>query len=874
MSKGPPPRLRRLLARLLPPGPVRDGLLGDLDELWGEREARSPLRAKLWYARQVVSAAVHYQLRRAIGVHRLSVTGLLDDLHGDLARAVRTLRRAPGFTLVIVLTLSLGIGATTAIFSVVDSVLLRMLPYPEPERLVRIVAHHREEGGRTDAPHSREDFADLRESDGVFESLAAFTTGPRVLTGGGRAEEIPVASVTSGFFRVLGVDAAIGRTMSDEEVARADPVAVLSDGFWRSHLGADPGVVGQAITLDGVAFTIVGILPPWLDYPTPETMLFIPVSLLGCDDISCGRASRFLHAVGRLAPRVTVEAASAATSALFEELAQVYPDTNERWTAEVVPLRETLVGDIRPELLILLGSVALLLLITCANVANLLLARGAGRRREFAVRAALGAGRARVARQILTESLVLATLGGGVGFLLAVRGVDVLVALGAGSIPRSHVIQTDLRVAAFALAASLATGLLFGLLPSLTASRTNLHDDLRDAGRRGAAGMPRERNRGLLVGIEAALAVTLVIGATLLARSFWNLTRVDTGFTADNVLAVRVRTDGDVMSGAERNAYRREMIRRIGELPGVLAVGGAKDVPLHGVTEAYEFTLPELPESPVRPHTLIVTGRYFEALGIPLVAGRLFTEADETDGALVVVIDRTLAQSHWPDGAAVGETIMVLGRVPATIVGVVGEVRYGDLTDAPAPTLYVLPHFGGRSSLTLFVRTASDPLALADAVRREVWEVNPEQPAIVGTMSQVRSTTVAEPRFLTALLGGFAGLSVVLALLGVYGVTAYEAGRRTYEVGVRIALGASGRDVVRLLVAEGILPMILGALVGLLGSLALSRTLASLLYGVEATDPATFIVVPLSVVALGLLAVGLPARRAMRVDPRVALAAD
>ena len=518
--------------------------------------------------------------------------------------------------------------------------------------------------------------------------------------------------------------------------------------------------------------------------------------------------------------------------------------------------------------------VAVVLLIACANVANLLLARGANRRREFAVRAALGAGRPRIARQILTESLVLATLAGGLGFLLAVRGVDLLVALGAGSIPRSHVIQADLRVAAFTLAASLATGVLFGLLPSLTASRVNLHDDLRDGGRRGASGTRRHAHRGLLVGVEAALAVILVTGATLLARSFWNLTRVDTGFTAENVLSVTVRTDGDVMSGEERNAYRREMIGRIEGLPGVVAVGGAKDLPLHGVTESYSFTLPGSPDSEVRPQTLIVTGRYFEALGIPLLAGRSFSAADETDQAPVVIVDRALSETRWPDGDAVGETLLVLGRVPAAIVGVVGDVRYAGITRAPTPTLYVLPHFGGRSSLTLFVRTASDPLALADAVRRVVWEVNPDQPAVVSTMGQVRSTTLAEPRFLTLLLGSFAGLAIALALLGVYGVTAYEAGRRTYEVGVRIALGARAPDILRLLVAEGILPMLVGLVVGLLGALALSRTLASLLYGVDATDPATFVAVPFLITILGLLAVYLPARRVIRVDPRVALLAE
>jgi predicted permease len=617
------------------------------------------------------------------------------------------------------------------------------------------------------------------------------------------------------------------------------------------------------------------VLPPSFDYPSPEASVFVPVSLIGCDDINCSRAARFLQVVGRLTSGTSVEGASSSARALFDELERLYPDTNTNRTATVVRLRDSLIGDMRPQLLILLGAVGFLLLITCANVANLMLARGARRRREFAIHAALGAGRSRVARQVLTESLVLATLGGGLGFVLAFRGVDLLVALGAGSIPRSHVIQTDLRIAAFALAASLLTGLLFGLLPSLTASRLNLYDALRDGGRRGSSeGAPRLASRGLLVGVEAALAVMLVTGAVLLTRSFWNVTRVDTGFTAENVLSLALRTDGDVMSGEERNAYRRELVRRLEALPGVLAVGGAKDLPLHGVTEAYSFAVPDLPERPVSPQTLIVTGRYFEALGIPLVAGRAFTANDETDRSPVVIVDRALAERHWPTDDAVGKTLLLQGRVPTTVVGVVGDVRYSGVTSLPAPTLYILPHYGGRSSLTLFVRTSSDPVSLAEAARQAVWDVNPDQPVVISTMGQVRSATVAEPRFLTVLLGSFAGLAIVLAILGVYGVTAYEASRRTYEVGVRIVLGARPADVVRLIIAEGMTPMVFGVVIGLVSARALSGLLATFLYGVAPTDPSTFVAVPLLLGALGLLAVYLPARRATRVDPKVALLAE
>jgi predicted permease len=798
---------------------------------------------------------------------------MLETIVRDVTLAVRTLARRPGFTAVVVLTLALGIGATTAIFSVVDGVLLRPLPYPEPDRLVRVQHHDREDDDVAFGPFSREDFADLQRGTTVFESLAAFSgPGPRVFTGRGDAEEIPVASVTTEFFQMLGVPAAIGRTITAADAAGADQVAVLSDGFWRSRFGADPGVVGSTITLDGAALTIVGVMPASFDFPTRETTAFVPVSLTGCDDINCSRASRFLYVVGRLAAGATIETASATTRSFVEELTQAYPETNRNRTATVISLHESIAGDVRPQLLVLLGAVGFLLLITCANVGNLLLARGATRKHEFAVHAALGAGRTRVIRQVLTESLVLATLGGALGFLVALAGVDLLVALGAGSIPRSHVIHTDFRIAAFTLFASMVTAILFGLLPAQSASRINLHDDLRSSGRKG--GGVRVASLGVLVGAEAALAVILVTGATLLARSFWNLTRVDTGFRAENVLSLTMRTDGDVMSGEERNAYRRELVNGIEALPGVIAVGGAKDLPLHGISEAYSFTLPELPEPAITPETLIVTGSYFEALGIPLIAGRLFTDNDETDRTSAVIVDRALAQRHWPNGDVVGSTLLLQGRIPLQVVGVVGDVRYSGVTETPRPTLYVLPHMGGRSSLTVFVRTSSDPLTVADAARNVVRDVNPNQPVVVSTMSQVRSTTVAEPRFVTALIVSFAGLAILLAVLGVYGVTAYEASRRTYEVGVRIALGARTSSVLGLILARGMAPMGAGILVGLVVAGALSQTLADLLYGVEATDPLTFAAVPLVVAVLGLLGVYLPARRATRVNPRVALISE
>ena len=877
MKGAPPPILRRLLTWLLPPGPVRDGLLGDLDELYAERVRRGVGSADLWYARQLLSAAVHYSPRRLRARRaRGMVVGRMEELARDLGYAFRMLRRRPGFTAVIMLTLALGIGANTAIFSVVDAVLLQPLPYAEPDRLVRVVPQHRGDGEVTAGAFSREDFADLSGDDVAYESMAAYTEGARVLTGVGEPQELEAAYVSSDFFRALGVEATLGRTLGGEEnVPGADRAVVLSHGFWRSRFGSDTGVLGVTVTLDGEPFTIVGVMPPSFDFPSLATSLWVPISLLGCDNVPCGRSSRWMTVVARLAPGATLETARTATDIVLERLERAYPETNEGWsTATVVPLRESIVGDVRPALLVLLGAVALVLLIACANVANLLLARGATRSREFALRAALGAGRSRVVRQLLTESVALALVGGALGFLLAFGVVDAVVTLSAGSIPRSYEIRPDFRVAGFALAASVMTGVLFGLFPSITASRITIRDSLNAGGRSGAETGPRRGRRSLLVVLETALAVVLLTGAGLLIRTFWNLTRTDTGFRAENVLSLSLDMSADVMGGDRRNAYRREIIQRIENLPGVLAVGGSKDVPLHGVSEWYSFSLPGRSDVPAfAPETHIVTGDYFSALGIPLLEGRVFTDADEVDERLLLIVNQTLARQYWPDRDPVGEALMLFGNNEVRIVGVVGDVRYNAIVQAPRPAVYVLPHFGGRRSMTLYVRTASDPLPMANAFRQAIWEVNPDQPVSVSTMRQVVSATVAEPRFLTVLLGSFAVLAVVLAALGVYGVTAYDVSRRTYEVGVRMALGARAGNVLRLIVAQGLAPVLAGLAIGLIAARALTRVLSSLLYGVDATDPMTFASVALLLGAVALLAVYVPARRAARVDPILALRA-
>ncbi|MGH8168566.1 MAG: ABC transporter permease, partial [Woeseiaceae bacterium] len=566
----------------------------------------------------------------------------------DLRYALRTLQKSPGFTAVAVLTLALGIGANTAIFSVVDSVLLRPLSYAEPDRLVRVLHNAPEDGFAVSrGAFSPQDFEDLKRDNNVYEQLAAYHFLPgqskTSLVGVGEPRELETAFVSSEFFSVLGVAAGLGRVPAAEEnTPGADRVAVLSNGFWERAFGADRGIVGRKISLDGETFTVIGVMPATFDFPSREAEVWLPLSRIGEDDIPHIRGLRWMEALGRLAPGVSGEAATSATNAVLRQLEAEYPDTNEGWgSATVQGLRDSLVGDVRPALLILLGAVALVLLIACANLANLLLARGSSRGRELAIRAALGANRGRVVRQLLTESVALAVAGGAVGLALAYQGLETLVDLSAGTIPRPEQIDLDLRIAAFALAVSLLTGIVFGLLPSLQVSRAGVQQTLNEGGR-GATDGPRSQGvRGFLVIAQTAVAVVLLIGAGLLIRSFWNLTHVDPGFAADNVLTVSIRTPSEVLESERRDEYRREILRGIENLPGVLAVGGSKTVPLHGGGEAYSFSIPGRPE-PITPESgvVIVTPGYFRALGVPVLQGRDLTHADDTDGAQVLMVNQ------------------------------------------------------------------------------------------------------------------------------------------------------------------------------------------------------------------------------------------
>jgi predicted permease len=801
----------------------------------------------------------------------------------DVRHAARRLARSPGFTAAVVLSLALGIGANGAVFSVVRGVLLTPLPFAQPDRLVRVLHGHRERGMEPGA-FSPQDLGDLERDAEVYDGLAAWWFTPGLsgmnLTGGGDPLRVSATFVSDRFFPLLGVAAERGRYLAPEEnVPGRDRVAVLSDAFWHRRFGADPGIVGSAIVLDGQPFTVVGVMPPELTYPSKESDLWVPLSLIGEDDIPHQRWLRWLNVVGRLAPGVSPDGAEARTEALVAGLAEEYRESNEGWTeARVVPLSETIVGDVRPALLVLFGAVGIVLLVACANLANLFLARTVGREREMAVRTALGAERGRLVRQVLVESLLVALAGGLVGLVLTAWGVGALRAAApewaGAALPRIEAIRVDPTVVAFSLALALATGLAFGLLPALRASDLCLSSALSEGG---SGGGERLRNRAgaALVVAETAMAVVLLVGAVLLVRSFWLLVQEDPGFRSEGVLALSITTDSDVIDAAARYQYRREVLERIAALPGVVAVGGSKTLPLRGGGEPFGFEVPGRVEGggEVRPESggFIVTPGYFEALGIPIVHGRGFTWNDGRPEHPVVMVNRRFARQVWGRADVVGETLGI-GEHRIEVIGVVEDVRVDGLATPPGSAAYVPPAMAPRSTMKLFVRTAGDPMAFAASVRQAIWEIRPDQPiSEVQALGGVLREQTAQPRLLVSLVGTFAVLAAALAAVGLYGVIAYSVGRRTREIGVRMALGAGRARVVTGVVGRSLALVAGGLGLGLLAAWLGAGLLASQLYEVRPSDPASFLAVVALVLATGAAAASIPARRASRIDPAEAL---
>ena len=816
-----------------------------------------------------------------------------NELRQDLTFALRQLRRSPGFTFVAVATLGLGIGATTAIFSVVDGVLLRPLPYAQADRLVRLrqVDARKSEGGDT----SPANYLDWQGRSRSFEHVAFFQYfGHDLKASSGETISINSWLVSEEYFAVLGVKPRLGRVFLPEEYRPgAARVVVISSALWQQRYGADPRVLGRQEILDGVAHTIVGVMPVSFQYPE-KRHIWAPKIL--SEEETRVRAGNYLGVVARLRPGVTLAAAQDDLNRVSRELAAEYPRTNTKVGVLVTSVPNDVVGAVRPALLVLLGAVTCVLLVACANVANLLLARGADRRREFAIRAALGAGRGRLARQMLSESAILAMLGCAVGLVLGKCGITLILALSPATLPRMDEIALDGRVLVFTLAASVGTALMFGLTPARMFSIPDLNSAVREGGRGTSPSRGRLRIRSLLIVTEVALALVLLVGSGLLIRSFIVLLRVDPGFAPENRARVQLFL-WDLYAKPElRAGVLRDILARMASVGGVESVGAVSALPFAaaniGVQTPIWFEGRPAPSPGETPnvYTTVVTNGYFETMGVALRRGRTFTAADNATGARVALISESLVRRHFPNDDPIGKRIAVAfdggayaslkhGDVTTDqsreIVGIVADVRHDGLEAAPREEMY-MPHaqfpFG---SMTVVVKTRGDPAPLLPLLQRAVWDVNRNQAIYAATtMNALVGTSLTDRRFNLALIGSFAALALLLAAVGVYGLISYSTSRRTTEFGVRLALGADARSILVAAMADGVRYAVAGVAVGMVGAFALTRSMATMLFGVTPTDPLTFGALAVVMLVVAMVASFVPARRALRVDPVTALRAD
>ncbi|MFN0122406.1 MAG: ABC transporter permease [Blastocatellia bacterium] len=804
----------------------------------------------------------------------------------DLRYGFRLLGRKPGFTTVAIFALALGIGANTAIFSVVNSILLRPLPYPDPERLVQL--NHNYPQISLKASVSAFGFTKYRELAQSFDYLTAVTGGSRNLTSNGEPEQVQSMSVTASLFPLLGATAAKGRVLLPEEEQQGKHrVAVLSDGLWKRRFGADPNLVNQTITLDGESYTVAGVMPPGFQFGREfgrVVDLWTPLSFTPDQLDSRRMTNEFLSVFGRLKQGISFQQAQSEMDALADNMRKTYAPqmTPAMWGLLLQSVNELIVGDIRPALWMLLGAVGLVLLIACANVANLLLARAADRQREIAVRAALGAGRMRVSRQLLTESVLLGLVGGLLGLGIALTGIKLLTNISAIRIPRMHEIGIDWRVLLFTLGVSLLTGILFGLFPALQMSRGNLHDTLKEGGRTGQSGA-RGWLRGALVVIEMALALMLLVGAGLLMRSFWRLQQVSPGFQPQGVLSMMIALPANKYpDAAARMNFFRQLMPQLRALPGVESAGACLVVPMSGNNSSGSFSIEgrQIPDGQSMPHGdrwQTVAG-YFETMKIPLRRGRYFTDSDTAAAQPVIVIDETMARKYWPNEDPLGKRISfdrdAAGQpVWREIVGLVGHVRHQGL-EGESRVQYYVP-FTQRATtpgMYLVARTAGDPAGLTAAVRGAIRNLDREMPVFrVSTMETLVADSLAQRRFTLWLLGIFACAALALAAVGLYGVLAYSVTQRSHEIGLRMALGAQRRDVLRMIVRQGMTLALAGIAIGLALAFGLMRLLTKLLFEVGAGDPLTYVAIALVLGVVALLACLIPALRATRVDPMVAL---
>jgi putative ABC transport system permease protein len=799
----------------------------------------------------------------------------LEDLFQDLRFGARMLLKNPGFTLIAVLTLALGIGANTAIFSIVNGVLLKPLPYQQPDQLVQLWEAPRLGAWGAASPGA---FVDWKEQSTSFESLSLLLNINLNLTGEGEPERVSGVKMSANGLQIFRARPLLGRVFApDEDQPGRDKIIVLTHSLWQRRFGGDTNIVGRSIQLSDQDYTVIGVLPPrFLPWDEPE---FIIPSSVAPEDAN-QRAAHWLNVIGRIKPGLTVEQARAEVNALSARLKPLYPGYKKNWVVNIAPMQELMTGDIKPTLLMLLGAVGFVLLIACGNVANLLLSRALARQREMAIRAALGASRWRVIRQLLTESVLLALIGASLGLLLASSIVDALSHLTAVSLPRIQEIRLDLRVLGFALCVSFLSGLTFGLAPAIQVSKTDLNEALKESGR-GSQGNARNSVRNLLIVSEIALALILLVGAGLLLNSFFRLSNVPPGVNPKNALTMQVSLPDKKYPNTERRAaFYQQAIERIENITDVDIAGVTGTMPLAGWSSSTTFTITGRsgqPESGSMTDFEYCTSGYFQAAGIPLRAGRPFDQGDRPGAPRVVLINETLARQYFPKEDPLGRVIhldVFTGKIDEgwEIVGIVGDVRQRGQAQNARPCVYKPQAFGGGGNEYLVIRTAGAPMAIAESVRKAILEVDPTQPvANIRTMEDVLGASVAQRRFIMIVLSGFAGASLLLAAIGLYGVIAYGVSQRTHEIGIRIAMGGQARDVLQLVIGHGMKLASIGVALGLIGSIALTRLLKTLLYDVSATDPTTFTLIALLILCVALLACWIPARRATKVDPMITL---
>jgi putative ABC transport system permease protein len=817
---------------------------------------------------------------------------VLDSLLQDLRYALRVSRRAPGLTVVAVLALAIGIGANTAIFTIVNAVLLGHLPFRQPDRIVVLWEEFARRPGQKNVLGPSQ-FVRWRERATAFERMAALADTRSNLTGAGEPEELIVQNVTADFFPILGVSAALGRTLDDAEYADPESQSVvMSSELWQRRFGSDPAVLGRTIQLNGRPRIVIGVMPPGFRLFIKSRSLTGRPSDLWAPWVLPADArtasGRFLEAIALLKPGVTVAEAQTQLTTIAAQLVVETPERNTGWGAQVVPLHDELSGEYRSALLMLAGAVGFVLLIACANVANLLLARGAAREREIAVRTALGAGRRRVLRQLLTEAVVLAALGGALGLLLAYWGVSILAALSPVELATSTPFGLNHTVLAFTAIVSIATAIVCGIVPAFEGSRSHAQDALRDGARQVGTGRRGRRLRQIFVVSEIALAVVLLVGAGLMLHSFGAMMRVDPGFSTANVLTMRLQLPiVKYADDAQRVRFFRDVETRIRALPGVQAAGAISFLPLTGLLGAGTGFVVE--GRPAPPPGAITTGGggtsvsvcdngFFESMRLPLIKGRLFTDREMVERSNVVVISESLARRFFPGENPIGHRLsidMTSPIVPTEIIGVVGDVHFRELTSEPQPTSY-WPHPQlAYSAMTLTIRATGDPSPLAPAVERAIRALDPEQPVSdVKTMTQWAAQSVAQARFSSLLLAAFAAVALLLAAIGIYGVMTYAVSQRTSEIGIRLALGADGRQVVGMILRETAWLAGIGLAAGLGASVALGRTVQALLYSTSPTDLRTLAAVAGVLGSVAFAAGYVPARRASKIAPLEALRAS